>query len=58
MADINRHHALNMSCAVCNTAKHSGKSGVLAGHPTAEATFDSSEGKCEDIHTVLMYLTA
>lgn len=35
VADINRHHALNVSFAECSNAKHSGKSGVLAGHPTA-----------------------
>lgn len=58
MADTSRHHALNMLPAVCSTAKHSGKSGGLAGHPTAEATFDSSEGNCEDIHTLLTFLTA
>lgn len=57
MAEINRSCALNMQCADYNAAKHSGKSGVLAGHPTAGDTFDSSEERCEQVHAVLVCLT-
>lgn len=57
MAEINRSCASNIQCADYNAAKYSGKSDVLAGHPTAGHTFDSSEGRCEQVHAVLVCLT-
>lgn len=57
MAETNRSSALNMQFADYNAAKYSGKSGVLAGHPTAGDTFDSSEERCEHVHAVLVCLT-
>lgn len=46
-----------MRCADYNAAEHSGKSGVLAGHPTAGDSFDSLEGRCEHVHAVPVCLT-
>lgn len=55
VADINRHHALNMSYAECNTAKHSGKSGVLAGHPTAGLLLTPQRGSVK-IFTLFLHI--
>jgi len=57
VVEINRSCGSNIECADYNAAKYSGKSGVLAGHPTAGVTFDFSEGRCEHIHAVLVHLT-
>ena len=57
MAEINRSCASNMQCADYSAAKYSGKSGVLAGHPTEGDTFESLEGRCEHVHAVLVCLT-
>ena len=46
-----------MQCADYSAAKYSGKSGVLAGHPTEGDTFESLEGRCEHVHAVLVCLT-